>query len=94
MKNNFEVIIAPVITEKASALAAENKYAFRVNAKAEKVEIGRAVEALFPGVKVASVNVMNYMGKPKRMGRSPKVGRRADWKKAIVTLSEGAIEIA
>ena len=94
MKNNFEVIIAPVITEKASALAAENKYAFRVHAKAEKIEIGRAVEALFPGVKVASVNVMNYSGKLKRMGRSPKAGRRSDWKKAIVTLSEGAIEIA
>ena len=94
MKNNFEVIIAPVITEKASALAAENKYAFRVHADAEKIEIGRAVEELFPGVKVASVNVMNYSGKPKRMGRSPKVGRRANWKKAIVTLSEGTIEIA
>ena len=66
----------------------------KMDVNAEKIEIGRAVEALFPGVKVASVNVMNYSGKPKRMGRSPKVGRRADWKKAIVTLSEGAIEIA
>ena len=66
----------------------------RVHVDAEKIEIGRAVESLFPGVKVASVNVMNYSGKPKRMGRSPKVGRRANWKKAIVTLSEGAIEIA
>ncbi len=94
MKNNYEIILAPVITEKNSSMAAEKKYVFRVHAAAEKIEIGRAIEALFPGVKVASVNVMNYMGKPKRMGRSPKVGRRADWKKAIVTLSEGAIEIA
>lgn len=93
MKNSYDVIIAPVITEKNSAMAAENKYVFKVHPDAEKIEIGRAVEALFPGVKVAAVNVMNYMGKPKRMGRSPKVGRRADWKKAIVTLAEGAIEI-
>mgnify|MGYP003310803369 CR=1 FL=1 len=92
MKNNFEVIIAPVITEKASALAAENKYVFKVLRTAGKIEIARAVEELFK-VKVAAVNVMMYSGKPKRAGRSPIAGHRPDWKKAVVTLSEGSIEI-
>ena len=71
---------------------AENKYAFKVDVNAEKIEIGKAVEELF-NVKVASVNVMNYSGKAKRAGRSNKMGHRADWKKAIVTLAEGTIEI-
>jgi L-asparaginase/Glu-tRNA(Gln) amidotransferase subunit D len=56
------------------------------------VEIGKAIEELF-NVKVKSVNVMNYEGKAKRAGRTNKMGRRADWKKAIVTLAEGSIEI-
>lgn len=93
MKNAYEVIIEPLITEKNNAMMAEKKYVFKVSPRAGKIEICRAVEFLFPGTKVESVNVMNYMGKPKRMGRSPKVGRRADWKKAVVTLAEGAIEI-
>ena len=92
MKNEFEVIIAPLITEKNNELAAAGKYVFKVNSAAGKIEIGRAVEKLFSNVKVKSVNVMHYAGKPKRVGRSPKVGRRSDWKKAIVTLSEGSIE--
>ena len=57
------------------------------------VEIADAVEKIY-GVKVESVNLMNYAGKPKRAGRSPVVGRRANWKKAVVTLSEGEIELA
>jgi len=92
MKNEFDVIIAPLVTEKNNDLAAEGKYVFKVNPSAGKIEIGRAVEKLFSGVKVKSVNVMHYSGKPKRVGRSMKVGRRADWKKAVVTLSEGSIE--
>lgn len=91
MKNEFDVIICPLITEKNNELAAASKYVFKVNPHAEKIEIGRAVEKLF-NVKVKSVNVMNYLGKTKRVGRSPKAGRRADWKKAIVTLAEGSIE--
>jgi large subunit ribosomal protein L23 len=50
------------------------------------------VEELFK-VKVAKVNVMNYQGKAKRAGRTMKMGRRADWKRAVVTLAEGSIEI-
>ena len=92
MRSAFDIIIAPVVTEKCNALMQEQKYTFKVKADAEKVEIGRAVEELFK-VKVKSVNVINCQGKAKRAGRSMKMGRRPDWKKAVVTLSEGTIEI-
>ena len=89
MRSAFDIIIAPVVTEKCNALMQEQKYTFKVKADAEN---GRAVEELFK-VKVKSVNVMNCQGKAKRAGRSMKMGRRPDWKKAVVTLSEGTIEI-
>jgi len=92
MNSAFDVIIAPVVTEKCNALIQKNKYTFRVHPDAGRVEIARAVEELFK-VKVAKVNVMNYAGKAKRAGRTMKMGRRADWKRAVVTLSEGTIEI-
>ena len=92
MNSAFDVIIAPVVTEKCNALIQEKKYTFRVHPDANRVEIARAVEELFK-VKVAKVNVMNYLGKAKRAGRTMKMGRRADWKRAVVTLSEGPIEI-
>lgn len=92
MNNEYGIIISPVVTEKNNDLASQNKYVFKVSPRAGKIEIGKAVEKLFSGVKVKSVNVMNCSGKPKRVGRTPQVGRRADWKKAIVTLSEGTIE--
>ena len=92
MNNAFDVIIAPVVTEKCNALIQENKYTFRVHPAAGRVEIARAVEELFK-VKVAKVNVMNYSGKAKRAGRTMKMGRRPDWKRAVVTLAEGSIEI-
>jgi large subunit ribosomal protein L23 len=92
MNSAFDVIIAPVVTEKCNALIQENKYTFRVHPAAGRVEIARAVEELFK-VKVAKVNVMNYLGKAKRAGRTAKMGRRADWKRAVVTLAEGTIEI-
>ena len=92
MNSAFDVIIAPVVTEKCNALIQEKKYTFRVHPDAGRVEIARAVEELFK-VKVAKVNVMNYLGKAKRAGRTMKMGHRADWKRAVVTLSEGTIEI-
>ena len=92
MNNAFDVIIAPVVTEKCNALMQEKKYTFTVNPKAGRIEIARAVEELFK-VKVAKVNVMNYAGKAKRAGRTMKMGRRPDWKRAVVTLAEGSIEI-
>lgn len=92
MRTAFDLIIAPMVTEKSNQLVAQKKYAFKVKTDAGKIEIGRAVEELFK-VKVKSVNVMHYYGKPKRAGRSPVMGKRPDWKKAVVTLSEGSIEI-
>ncbi|MCQ2379897.1 MAG: 50S ribosomal protein L23 [Victivallaceae bacterium] len=95
MGNAFDVIIAPVVTEKCSAMMGDEKnrkYTFRVRKDAGKIEIAKAVEELFK-VKVSAVNVMNRAGKPKRAGRTVQTGRRADWKRAVVTLAEGTIEI-
>ncbi len=83
----YDVIIAPVITEKATMLSEKNQIVFKVRPDATKPQIKAAVEALF-NVKVAAVNTLNVKGKVKRFrGR---VGRRPDVKKAIVTLAEGA----
>jgi large subunit ribosomal protein L23 len=82
-----QLIRRPVITEKATRLKEiSNTICFEVAREANKIEIARAVTALF-GVKVAEVRVANRRGKWKRMGRF--VGRRKDWKKAYVTLAPG-----
>lgn len=86
MKAPQDIIIKPIITEKSMAGIAMRKYTFKVATNANKIEIGRAVEQLFPGTKVAAVNTMNCAGKSKRMGMHQ--GYRSDWKKAIVTLTE------
>lgn len=88
MKQAHDIIIAPIVTEKSMSAMAERKYTFKVAKDANKVEIAKAVESVFPGTKVAKVNTMNCKGKMKRMGRF--VGYRADWKKAIVTLAENS----
>ena len=80
-----DIILAPVITEKSSAALSDKKYTFRVADGANKIEIAKAVEEIFD-VKVAKVNTLNVQGKVKRMGRYPE-GRRASWKKAMVTLT-------
>lgn len=84
--NPRDVLLRPIITEKSSALMQENKYTFQVPLEANKVEIRQAVEAVF-NVKVLSVNTIRVLGKTKRMGRY--VGKRSDYKKAIVKLAEG-----
>lgn len=87
MTRIYQVLKAPLVTEKSSALKAEaNKIVFRVSRDANKVEIKQAVERLFD-VKVEGVHTMINRGKPKRVGRS--IGRRQNWKKALVTLAEG-----
>ena len=91
MKNAFEVIIAPVVTEKTNSMVANKKYTFRVNPAAGKIEIAKAVEEIFK-VKVASVNVQNRQGKAKRVGRG-NPGRKVDTKRAVITLAEGSIEM-
>ena len=88
MKMIEDIIIKPVITEASmDMLADENhkKYVFKVQANATKPEIAAAVETMFPGTKVASVNVINMKRKPKRMGVH--FGYTSAWKKAIVTLT-------
>ncbi|MBO7741901.1 MAG: 50S ribosomal protein L23 [Victivallales bacterium] len=91
--NPYDVVYTVLITERGTTLQDKyNKYLFKVNPASNKLQIKAAVEAIFPGVKVAGVNVMNMLGKTKRM-RSAKAGKRPDWKKAIVTLSEGSIEL-
>lgn len=82
----FEIIRSPVITEKATALSAANQVVFRVPLDATKPEIRAAVEGLF-NVKVQAVNTLIVKGKTKRFrGR---IGRRSDWKKAMVRLAPG-----
>ena len=78
-----DIILAPVVTEKSSSEIAEGKYTFKVNKKATKIDIKRAVEKLFE-VKVLNVNTITVKGKEKRVGRN--VGKTSDWKKAIVTI--------
>ena len=88
MKDIYQVIDTVRLSEKATLLAElNNEYVFKVDRKANKLEIKRAVEQLF-GVKVEAVRTANYAGKLKRQRRSD-AGRTANWKKAIVRLKEG-----
>ena len=85
-ERHYDVILAPVITEKATILSEQNKVVFRVSMDSTKDEIARAVESLF-SVQVLKVNTLITKGKTKRFrGRT---GVRSDVKKAIVTLAEG-----
>ena len=81
--NARDIILAPVITEKAMTMLPEKKYTFRVANGVNKIEIAKAVEEIF-GVKVAKVNTISMKGHLRRMGRNE--GYTSDWKKAIVTL--------
>ena len=84
-----EIILAPVITEKSNDDVQFGKYTFKVNKKATKVDVKRAVEKLFE-VKVLKVNTIIVKGKEKRVGRN--VGKTSDWKKAIVTIDTNPAE--
>jgi large subunit ribosomal protein L23 len=87
MEANYSVIQAPLITERSTnQRSTENKYSFRVDKKATKIQIAKAVETLFK-VKVTKVNTMIVSGKKKRVGAHQ--GMTPDWKKAIVTLKKG-----
>ena len=83
----YDIIRAPVITEKATAASEHNQVIFQVKLEATKREVKAAVEGLF-GVKVDAVNTIRVDGKLKRFRGRP--GRRSDYKKAIVTLAEGS----
>ena len=83
--NAYDIIRRPVITEQSMEAVADKKYVFEVAMAASKTEIKAAVEAIF-GVKVAKVNTLIVGGKVKRTGAYP-AGKRADVKKAVVTLT-------
>ncbi len=87
MKDARQIVISPVVTEKSTLLREEsNQYVFKVVPRATKKQIARAIEELFD-VHVEDVKTMRMRGKVKRLGRN--VGRRATWKKAVVTLVDG-----
>ena len=85
MKNPHDIILRPVLTEKAYEGIADKRYVFEVALSANKIEIKQAVEAVF-GVKVATVNTLRTLGKIKRQGRT--AGRTPEIKKAYVTLKK------
>ncbi|GKS60481.1 50S ribosomal protein L23 [Nitrospira sp.] len=84
---NGRILLRPLLTEKVTALReSQNTVAFVVAAKANRIQVKRAVEEMLK-VKVDRVNLMNVMGKFKRLGRFG--GKKPDWKKALVTLKKG-----
>ena len=87
----YDVILKPVVTEKSMNAMAEKKYTFFVHPEANKTMIKEAVEKMFEGTKVASVNTMNVEGKNKRRGMV--VGKTAAAKKAIVQLTADSADI-
>ncbi len=82
----YQVVLAPLVTEKATMLTEQGQYVFRVTLDATKPEIKQAVEGLF-NVSVAAVNTLVMKGKTKRFKGRP--GQRSDWKKAVVKLAPG-----
>ncbi len=90
MKTAQDIILKPIITEESMLGISEKKYTFKVAKDANKIEIKKAIEEVFP-VKVKKVNTMNVRGQKRRRGND--VGRTASWKKAIVTLTEDSKEI-
>ena len=87
----YDVILAPIVTEKSMNSMSEKKYAFSVHPDATKTQIKEAVEKMFAGTKVAKVNTMNQDGKTRRRGMT--YGKTAKTKKAIVQLTEDSAEI-
>ena len=87
----YDVILKPIVTEKSMAAMGEKKYTFLVHTEANKTMIKEAVEKMFEGTKVKSVNTMNLDGKTKRRGMT--FGKTAKTKKAIVTLTEDSKDI-
>ncbi|MCK5064911.1 MAG: 50S ribosomal protein L23 [Candidatus Fermentibacteraceae bacterium] len=82
-----QIIIRPIVTEKSTVIRdISNQYSFRVIPRASKGQITSAIEELFD-VRVTKIRTISMQGKMKRLGRN--VGRKASWKKAIVTLAEG-----
>ena len=88
MRTAYDIILRPVITEQSMEATDDKKYVFMVAIDANKIEIKKAVEELFPGTEVEKVTTARYLGKVKRMGAN--VGSRPNWKKAVVKLTESS----
>jgi large subunit ribosomal protein L23 len=84
--DSYGILVRPLITEKATNLSQYNQYVFEVSVKANKIQIGHAIETRY-GVKPKKVNVLNNVGRKVRHGRN--TGRTKAWKKAIITLPKG-----
>jgi len=82
----YRILVRPIITEKGTGLATLGKYLFEVEYKANKIEIAKAIHELY-GIKPEKINIVRMEGKVKTRGRV--VGKRKDWKKAVVTLPKG-----
>lgn len=91
MKTAHDIIVKPIITEESMTGLMMKKYTFKVAKDANKIEIAKAVEEVFPGTKVAKVNTINVRGRERRQGVNK--GCTPSWKKAIVTLTEDSKEI-
>ena len=89
----YDVILKPVITEKSMAAMGEKKYTFLVHTDATKSQVKEAVEKMFAGTKVQSVNTMNCEGKKRRVRGTMQFGKTANTKKAIVKLTEDSADI-
>ena len=89
----YDVILKPVVTEKSMELMGEKKYTFLVHTEATKSQVKEAVEKMFAGTKVKSVNTMNLDGKQKRVRETWKFGKTAKTKKAIVQLTDDSADI-
>ena len=87
----YDLILRPVITEKSMNMMSDKKYTFYVHPEATKIQVKEAVEKMFNGTKVSSVNTMNIDGKKRRRGMT--VGRTAKSKKAIVQLTADSADI-
>ena len=87
----YDVILRPVITEKSMNMMSDKKYTFYVHPESTKIQVKEAVEKMFNGTKVSSVNTMNIDGKKRRRGMT--VGRTAKSKKAIVQLTADSADI-
>jgi large subunit ribosomal protein L23 len=87
VKKLYNVLVSPMITEKATRIASYNKYVFWVDKRSSKVQVRRAIEDIYK-VKVTSVNVLSVKGRTKRL-RFGQEGKTPSWKKAIVTLRAG-----
>lgn len=91
MRTAHDIILKPIITEESMTGIMMKKYTFKVAKDANKIEIAKAVESVFPGTKVAKVNTLNVRGQMRRQGANQ--GYTPSWKKAIVTLTEDSKEI-